>query len=215
MTFDKGKQRKEGDLMNDIDVTFLQKVSDVLEKARKNVKTAVNLSMVYSYYEIGRMIVEEEQNGKEKAGYGKYIIKELSEYLTDNFGKGFSVTNLKQMRQFYMVYSKDQIGQTLSDQFPELPKNHTGRQFYLSWSHYLQLMRMENIDERHFYEIEAAQNDWSLTELKRQYNSSLYERLALSKEKDKVFELAQKGQIVEKPQDLVKRSLCFRISWLR
>ena len=65
-------------------------------------------------------------------------------------------------------------------------------------------MRMENIDERHFYEIEAAQNDWSLTELKRQYNSSLYERLALSKEKDKVFELAQKGQIVEKPQDLVK-----------
>ena len=132
MTSDKGKQGKEGDLMNNIDVTFLQKVSDVLEKARKNVKTAVNLSMVYSYFEIGRMIVEEEQNGKEKADYGKYIIKELSEYLRDNFGKGFSVTNLKQMRQFYMVYSKDQIGQILSDQFPELPKNYMGRQFYLS-----------------------------------------------------------------------------------
>lgn len=196
--------RKKVVLMSNIDIIFLQKVSGILEDARKNVKTAVNLSMVYSYYEIGRIIVEEEQNGHEKADYGKYILKELSQYLTEHFGKGFSVTNLKQMRQFYIVYSKDQISQTLSDQFPELPQNHSGRQFYLSWSHYLQLMRIENIDERHFYEIEAVQNDWSLTELKRQFNSALYERLALSKDKDKVFELAQKGQVIENPQDLVK-----------
>jgi len=187
--------------VNDI---FLKRVADVLESARKRVKSAVNLAMVYSYYEIGKMIVEEEQNGQEKADYGKYILKELSQYLTEQFGKGFSVTNLKQMRHFYMVYSKDQIGQTLSDQFPELPKNSTGRKFYLSWSHYLQLMRIDNIDERHFYEIEAAQNDWSLAELKRQFNSALFERLALSKEKDKVFELANKGQVVERPQDIVK-----------
>lgn len=190
--------------MSTIDIRFLQKVSNILEEARKSVKTAVNLSMVYSYYEVGRIIVEEEQNGQEKAGYGKYILKELSQYLTANLGKGFSVTNLKQMRQFYLVYSKDQIGQTLSDQFPELRKNPSGRQFYLSWSHYLQLMRIDNIDERHFYEIEAVQNDWSLAELKRQFNSALFERLALSKNKVEMLKMAQKGQIINNPQDLVK-----------
>lgn len=93
--------------------------------------------------------------------------------------------------QFYVVYSKDQIDQTMSDQFPEIPKKHSERQFYLSWSHYLQLMRIDNIDERHFYEIEAVQNDWSLAELKRQYNSEWFERLALSKDKEKVFELPE------------------------
>ena len=172
--------------MNTMDATFFQKVFGILETARKNVKTAVNLSMVYSYYEVGRMIVEEEQNGKEKADYGKYIIKELSQYLTEKFGKGFSVTNLKQMRQFYITYSQNQIGQTLSDQFPEDTQNSKGRKFYLSWSHYLQLMRIESIEERNFYEIEAIQNDWSLSELKRQYNSALFERLSVSKDRDKV-----------------------------
>ena len=83
------------------------------------------------------------------------------------------------MRQFYKIYSCDQIGQTLSDQFEYLPKVDTGRKFFLSWSHYLQLMRIDNVDERHFYEIESAKNDWSLSELERQYNSSLYERLAI------------------------------------
>jgi len=190
--------------MNTMDATFFQKVFGILETARKNVKTAVNLSMVYSYYEVGRMIVEEEQNGKEKADYGKYIIKELSQYLTEKFGKGFSVTNLKQMRQFYITYSQNQIGQTLSDQFPEDTQNSKGRKFYLSWSHYLQLMRIESIEERNFYEIEAIQNDWSLSELKRQYNSALFERLSVSKDRDKVREMAQKGQIVDKPVDIVK-----------
>lgn len=144
---------------------FLKQVSDILKTARKNVKTAVNLAMVYSYYEVGRMIVEEEQRGHNRADYGKYIIKELSEYLTQQFGKGFSVTNLKQMRQFYQIYENDQIGQTLSDQFPNLPETSKGRKFFLSWSHYLKLMRIDNIEERHFYEIEAARNDWSLSEL--------------------------------------------------
>lgn len=122
---------------------------------------SVNISMVYTYYEIGRRIVEEEQNGKERADYGKYLLKDLSEYLTENSGKGFSLTNLKLMRQFYVVYSQDQIGQTLSDQSENLPAVATGRKFYLSWSHYLKLMRIENVDERHFYEIESAKNDWS------------------------------------------------------
>ena len=183
---------------------FLQGVFDVLAHARKNAKTAVNLSMVYAYFEIGRMIVEEEQHGANRAAYGTQLLKELSAHLTKNFGKGFSVGNLKNIRQFYKVYSEDQIGETVFSQFGNLPVASTGRKFYLSWSHYLKLMRIDNIDERHFYEIESVKNDWSLSELKRQYNSSLYERLALSTDKDKVYQLALEGQTVESPKDAVK-----------
>lgn len=183
---------------------FLRSVSDIISQAQKNAKTAVNLAMVYAYYEIGRMIVEEEQNGANRAAYGKQILKELSTYLTGIFGKGYSAENLKLMRRFYMVYSHDQIGETVFTQFSDLPTVSTGRQFFLSWSHYLKLMRIDNIDERHFYEIESVKNDWSLTELKRQYNSSLYERLALSTDKDKVYRLATEGQKIEVPKDAVK-----------
>ena len=190
--------------MDDVKLTFLQSVSDLLEQAKKNAKTAVNLSMVYTYYEVGKRIFQEEQNGKERAGYGKYLLKELSDYLSKQFGKGFSVTNLKQMRQFYLTYRNDQIGQKVSDQFNHLPTVDNGRKFFLSWSHYLKLMRIDNIDERHFYEIESAKNDWSLTELKRQYDSSLYERILLSTDKDKVYLLSQEGQVIEKSGDMVK-----------
>ena len=183
---------------------FLKNVSDVLLQAQKNAKTAVNLSMVYAYYEIGRMIVEEEQHGENRATYGKKLLKELSTYLTGMFGKGYSAENLKLMRRFYSIYSHDQIGETVFTQFENLPAISTGRKFYLSWSHYLKLMRIDNIDERHFYEIECVKNDWSLSELKRQYNSALYERLALSTDKDKVYRLALEGQKVETPKDAVK-----------
>ena len=183
---------------------FLQSISQILDKARKHAKTAVNLSMVYAYYEIGKMIVEEEQQGENRAAYGKQLLKKLSEYLTEQFGRGYSVGNLKNIRQFYKVYSSDQIGETLFSQFKNLPSVDTGRKFFLSWSHYLMLMRMKNADERHFYEIEAAKNDWSLTELKRQFNSSLYERLAISTDKEKVYSLALKGQKIESPKDAVK-----------
>lgn len=138
---------------------FFERVGRILEQARSNAKTAVNLSMVYAYYEIGKNIIEEEQHGKERADYGKYILKGLSEYLTENYGKGFSVENLKLMRRFYSVYSKDMIGETVFTQFKKLPSTETGRKFFLSWSHYIKLMRIENIDERHFYEIEAVKND--------------------------------------------------------
>ncbi|WP_173905009.1 PDDEXK nuclease domain-containing protein [Blautia obeum] len=195
---------KNNEIGEAIQNDFLKNVSDVLRQAKKNAKTAVNLSMVYAYYEIGRMIVEEEQHGTNRAAYGKQLLKELSAYLTDIFGKGFSTTNLKQMRQFYIAYANDQISQTLSDQFETLPTVSTGRKFFLSWSHYLKLMRIDNIDERHFYEIESVKNDWSLSELKRQYNSALYERLALSTDKDKVYQLALEGQKVETPKDAVK-----------
>ena len=190
--------------MDLVNKNFFQDIAELLDSARKQAKTAVNLSMVYAYYEIGRRIYEEEQQGKQRAEYGTYLLKELSDYLMKKFGKGFSVTNLKQMRKFFLTYVDDQIGQTVSDQFENLPTVSSGRKFFLSWSHYLKLMRISDINERHFYEIEAARNDWSLSELKRQFDSALYERLVLSTDKDKVTRLAEEGQIIEKPEDAVK-----------
>lgn len=165
-----------------INEAFLTNVADILEQARQNAKAAIDLSMVYAYFEIGKLIVEEEQSDGQRAAYGKYVIPELSKYLTAHLGQGFSVTNLKQMRKFYQVYAGDQIGQTLSDQFSNLPAVSTGRN----------------------YEIEAAQNHWGLKELQRQFDSALYERLALSRDKDTVMELALKGQVIEKPEDMLK-----------
>jgi len=165
------------------------KIADLLKIAKQNVVRAVNQTMVYTYYEIGRMIVEDEQQGKERAEYGKQVLKELSEQLTDDFGKGFSVDNLQNMRQFYKAY----------------PIYETGsRKFILSWSHYLKLMRIENVNERNFYEIECAQNNWTLKELQRQFDSALYERLSLSRDKEETKQLSVKGQIIEKPLDILK-----------
>lgn len=195
---------KSDELNMTIKNEFLKCVSDVLLQARKNAKTAVNLSMVYAYYEIGRMIVEEEQHGENRAAYGRQLLKELSAHLTRTFGKGYSAENLKLMRRFYTVYSQDRIGETVFTQFENFPIVGNGRKFFLSWSHYLKLMRIDNIDERHFYEIESVKNDWSLSELKRQYNSSLYERLALSTDKGRIYRLALEGQKVETPKDAVK-----------
>ncbi len=164
-------------------------IASILEQNRKSVAVAVNTAMVRTYYEIGRSIVENEQKGSIRAEYGKEVLKNLSTRLTANYGKGFSTTNLKQMRDFYLTY---QIGQTVSDQF------------VLSWSHYLFLMRIDNPDERKFYEIEAKNSNWSLRELKRQFDSALYERLAVSKDKESVRELSKKGCIVDSPADIVK-----------
>lgn len=183
---------------------FLTEIAEILEIAQKRAKTAVNLSMVYAYFNIGYKIIEEEQNGKSRAEYGKYILRELSEYLTDKFGKGYSVENLKLMRRFYTVYSNDLIDESVFPEYSSLPAVCTGRKFYISWSHYIKLMRISDVNERHFYEIEAAKNNWSISELNRQFDSALYQRLALSTDKDKILQLAQKGHIIEKPSDLVK-----------
>lgn len=196
--------------------SFFEEIASILEDARSKAKSAVNLCMVYSYYEVGRHIVEEEQEGNYRAEYGTKLIENLSVFLNERFGKGYSATNLRQMRKFYQIYSEDKIQQTVSAELTgeiqqkasaELaayPQTETGRKFFLSWSHYLKLMRISNVDERHFYEIEAARNDWSITELNRQFDSALYERLALSKNKEEVYRLAKEGQIIEKPQDIVK-----------
>ncbi len=166
-----------------------EEIKGLLKSARESIVSNVNSTMTKTYFLIGKRIVEEEQNGNERAEYGKSLIKNLSLELTKEFGKGFSQRNLEQMRKFYKVY---EIPQTLS------------AKFRLSWSHYLILMRMDNIAERNFYEIEAVQNNWSLRELRRQIDSALYERLALSRDKEKVKELAFKGQIIEKPKDIIK-----------
>lgn len=221
-----------------------ERIERLIAEAKKRTVAAVNTAMVYTYYEIGRMIVEDEQQGEQRAEYGKFVLKNVAEHLTRKFGKGFSLTNLELMRKFYKVYS--QIPQTLSEEFNDtaifqtlsrksslpltkpqntqilsdksesensetlLRNSEKGQvvsdqlHFKLSWSHYLKLMRIENPDERRFYEIEATENNWSLRELQRQFDSSLYERLALSRDKTGVKALAQKGQIVEKPEDMIK-----------
>ena len=157
------KPYKSNDLYN--------KIACLLEEARRKVASAVNIAMVYTYFEIGRIIVEDEQNGNSRAEYGKEVLKSLSERLTRKFGKGFSVENLDRMRFFYKTYANSSTLLT---------------NFTLSWSHYLFLMRIDNKAERDFYEKEAVNSNWSLRELKRQFDSSLYERLALSKDKDEV-----------------------------
>lgn len=215
---------------------LLFNISVLLDNARKKVVSTVNQTMVITYFEIGRMIVEDEQNGENRAEYGKAVLKELSLYLTERFGKGFSQRNLEQMRQFYLSYSiaqtvsaefnmiekKDNHGksQTQSTEF-KLPDNQINERFStdltnlnisqkyafnfnLSWSHYLKLMRISDLNERKFYEIEAYKNNWSLRELQRQFDSALYTRLSLSKNKEEILQLSEKGQIFEKPKDLVK-----------
>jgi predicted nuclease of restriction endonuclease-like (RecB) superfamily len=158
--------------------------------------------MVETYFEIGKLIVEEEQNGKERAEYGKQILKELSNKLTKEFGKGFSEDNLGNMRKFYLTYQL-QISETLSRK-SDITAIQPQNSFKLSWSHYLKLMRIEDEDERKFYEIECAKNNWSLRELQRQYDSALYTRLALSRNKEGVLKLSEQGLVFEKPQDAIK-----------
>lgn len=193
--------------------SLFSEIKGLIKVSRKKVIQSVNTTMVYTYFEIGRMIVEHLQGGKDRADYGKQVLKSLSEQLTQEFGKGFSERNLLHMKNFYQEYS---ISQTPSAEFKsinsstlsgisETNKSETlSGKFILSWSHYVFLMRIENPDERRFYEIEAFENNWSLRELKRQFDSSLYERLALSRDKKGVKKLSQKGQLLEEPKDIIK-----------
>ncbi len=184
--------------------SYLDAASSVIRNARSAVARSVNLTMVYAYFEIGRIIVEEEQGGEKRAEYGKQIIKRLSMQLTKEFGKGYSIDNLKLMRRFYVVYSKEIIGETVIPQSANLPTTKNKRAFSLSWSHYLKLMRMEDAGKRRFYEIEADRSDWSVRELQRQIDSGLYERIALSKDPEGTNRLAKDGQSLEKPADIIK-----------
>ena len=202
------------------DTVFFENVASLVEKARTFVGRTVDVTKCITYFEIGRQIVEEEQDGNARAEYGKNLIPELSAYLTNRLGAGFSIATLKNARQFYLIYlpiveEKLAINSGKSQAMLSFLEDAPKRQamlsqfalFTLSWSHYLILMRIKNDDERRFYEIEATNGQWNYRYLQRQYNSSLYERLALSRDKEEVMKLANKGQEVSKPTDLLKNPL--------
>lgn len=188
-------------MTNVTSLKFHSEIVDLLQSARQQVLRTVNKTMVITYFEIGRMIVEEEQNGKERATYGKSILKELSKVLTKEFGKGFSVQNIERMRSFFLVYQKSS---TVSRKFKNEKTQTISYSFNLSWSHYLTLIRIDDQDERKFYEIESEKNNWSVRELKRQYDTALYTRLVLSRDKEEIKELSSEGQVLQKPKDAIK-----------
>lgn len=185
------------------DSSLFHQIAQVLTQARQNVLQTVNTTMVRTYFEIGRMIVEDEQQGEQRAEYGKQQLANLAKQLTAEFGKGFSERNLQRMRQFYLTYSEQR--KFIANKSNELPIPPTLlSEFNLSYSHYLKLMRIADPLERQFYEIEAVKNNWSLRELERQYDTALFTRLALSRDKSQVLSLALQGQVIDKPQDLIK-----------
>ena len=154
-------------------------ISRLIEESRRQVAKAVNTAMVYTYYGVGQYIVEFEQGGKERAAYGKGVLKRLSARLTEKYGKGWSEETLKKCRKFFFAYPIGPTSQTQSTTSKDLV--HTVDQmhkFTLSWNHYQILMRLQNLQERSFYEIEAYNQNWSVRQLQRQIASSLYERLA-------------------------------------
>ena len=173
----------------------VHEIGDLLAAARSNVARQVNNELLSTYWNIGRIIAEYEQTVPERADYGKQTLKELSKALTNEFGKGFSVSNIQFMRRFYQTY---QIQQTASVK--------------LSWSHYCELLSISDPDKRGFYEKEAVNSNWSVRELKRQIDSSLFERLLLSRgdaNKAQVLALAEKGIEIAEPADLIRDPYVF------
>ena len=196
-----------------------ERVITLIEEARRKVASAANVALVYTYYEIGRMIVEDEQDGKERADYGKTLLKDLSAKLTDRFGQGWSVENLTLMRKFYLVYRTSEISYTpftksdakeIVNTVYEIQSSastageeaRSAPRFTLSWSHYLVLMRIADPAARGFYEKEAAEGQWSLRQMSRQIGSQLYERSLKHKGEVGVTELMRKAprpEVAEEP----------------
>ena len=175
--------------------SMILEIRELLENARKNVAQQVNTQLLTTYWNIGRIIVEYEQQNQIRADYGKQTLRELSKELTREFGKGFSRSNLQNMRAFYLAYEKCQ---TVSGK--------------LSWSHYCELLSITDENKRSFYEKESINSGWSVRELKRQIDSSLYERLLLSAgdvNKEKVLSLAQKGIEINQPADIIRDPYVF------
>jgi predicted nuclease of restriction endonuclease-like (RecB) superfamily len=200
-------------------------IRELIAGARATVARGVDLVQVHTNFEIGRRIVQEELRGEGRASYGEEIIRALAERLTGEFGKGFSHTNLKLMRLFYLQ-NQDRIGQSVTDQFSltSIGQSLAGqsailqtlsgelappppRPFTLSWTPYVFLLGVKNPEERSFYEIEAGEQNWTVRELKRQFDSGLYERLALSRDKEGIRRLAREGQTVGQASDLLKEPL--------
>ena len=174
---------------------IIEDIKEVIVSSRQKVAYEVNNTMLLAYWNVGKIIVENEQSGNIKAEYGKQVMKELSKELRKILGSGFSVSNLFNMRRFYITYPKFQ---TLSGK--------------LSWSHYCELLSIENTDERNFYEKECINSNWSVRELKRQIDTSLFERLLLSEgksNKEKVYALSKEGQMLSVPEDILKEPYVF------
>ena len=170
-------------------------IKKLMYNARNNVAREVNNILIQTYWEIGKIIVEDEQGHSDRAEYGKQLITDLSKRLTKEYGKGFSKSNLFNMRNFYLSYP---IFQTVSGK--------------LSWSHYCELLSIDDKGKRSFYEKETVNANWSVRELKRQINTSLFERLILSagdENKEKVLDLALKGNEIHKPGDIIKDPYVF------
>jgi len=185
--------------------SLYNKVSNHINTARQSVHRSINTAMVKAYWLIGKEIVEEEQNGKERAEYGKEILKVLSAKLQKQYNKGFSVDTLELARKFFLIYQDDnnlQKSETLSrkSNTPDFSPN-------LSWSHYVRLIRINNLNAMKFYKIETIKNNWSVRELSRQIESLLFERLITSKNKEKTLELANKGHEISTPEDVIKEPL--------
>ena len=213
-----------------VDALF-ERISALIEESRKKVATAVNIAEVYTKYEIGRHIVEDEQEGKARAAYGKQVLPILSQKLTDKFGSGWSLETLKSARKFYSVYAPQAIRSTALtksdketgktnlvnsvDQIQIAPAEPHTHKFVLSWSHYLVLMRIKDDGARSFYEVECAKQNWGVRWLQRQVGSSLYERIALSSDRDKVVRMAKEGEIIEKPADIIKNPVTLEFLGLK
>ena len=202
------------------------RIEALVIEARKKITSTVNVAMVYTNYEIGRYIVEDEQGGKIRAEYGKGVLNAVSARLTARLGKGWSAENLRQMRKFFVEYSDFQASgleingaeiQTSGLEIQDDNRNQRLRnhQFILPWTHYLILTHVSDPEARSFYEIEASKQQWSKRQLQRQIGSGLYERLALSRDKDEVMRLATEGQIVEKPSDIIKDPLVLEFCGLK
>jgi predicted nuclease of restriction endonuclease-like (RecB) superfamily len=166
---------------------LIHKISETYIQGQKNAVVSVNAHLVQTYWQIGRYIVEFEQKGKQRAEYGQALIDKLSGDLLINLGKGFSRSNLIYMRLFYLEFP-------ISEKASHL----------LSWSHYIELLKISDKLERSFYLQQTILENWSIPELKRQKKSSLFLRLAASKDKEGILKLAEQGQIIEKPTDLIR-----------
>lgn len=204
--------------------TLFYKVAHIIEQARMHIATTVNIAEVYTKYHIGQYIIENEQAGLQRAEYGKEVLKKLSTMLNERFGKGWSVDTLENCRKLFSLYSKSasvlrksDIPQKSDTMFRIFEESEQALpNFALTWSHYLILMRIKNDDERDFYEIECMNRQWSVRQLQREYNSSLYERLALSRsKKEEVIRLSKEGQTIEKPSDIIKNPLTLEFLGLK
>lgn len=186
-----------------------QKAVDLIDRARNTAIREVNLVQLLTYYTLGKWIVEVQQGGSGRAKYGKRVLETLSDALNHVFGKGYSVSTLTNIRKFYEIY-KNRISAPMVTDFAEpnpqplVTKFGNDVPFRLSWTHYLILMRIQNEEERDFYERLAIQENWGKRELSRQYGSSLYERMLIGKDKQQILRLSKKGRLAEKPADLVK-----------